>query len=148
MVCKIIETAEMQAPGKTVVACKNCRHFLNDVGFPFTLKYGKCSFTREDIPSRVDPVDGTMEKPVVNYSYASTARKPYGGCGVDGKLFELETDRVRMMCNRYAAPAKTAAAIVGVVVAWNMLYWLCSHPPSGVMNAAFRQDLRVVNWRN
>ena len=101
----------MQAPvGKPPVACKNCRHFLNDSGIPFTLKYGKCALTREDIPSRVDPVDGAVEKPVVNYSFASSARKSYGDCGVDGKLFELETDRVRLIRNRFAAPVKAMAA--------------------------------------
>jgi hypothetical protein len=113
----------MQAPvGKTPVACKNCRHFFNDSVIPFTLKYGKCGLTRNDIPSRVDPVDGAVEKPVVDYSYASTERQSYGDCGMDGNLFELETDRLRLMRNWYAAPVKSTAAYVATLLSYFLAY--------------------------
>lgn len=94
--------------------CKNCRHFVNDCALPFTLKYGKCRLTREEVPAVavIDPIDGKNVKPSVTYKYASIERNVYGRCGEEGKLFEPETDFLKLLRNRYAIYVKTFTFIL------------------------------------
>ncbi len=88
----------MQKP----IACKSCRHFLNDHYDPFTLRYGKCIIVKNSTWAHITPnlVDGSTIQPKNEYMYASLVRK-YGDCGIDGKLFEVERDMVKQFYNKY-----------------------------------------------
>jgi hypothetical protein len=112
-------------------ACKDCRHFYNDFGVPYTLRFGRCRLARTESPAMRHPVDGAMVKPLVEYSYASAARANFGMCGVEGKLFERETDLVQLARNRYQGPALTVATRVGATACMCacMLALFCAQPP-------------------
>ena len=105
--------------------CKNCRHFINDCPLPFTLKHGKCGLTRMETPAKVDLVDGKMLPAKVEYLFASTARGEYGDCGKVGKLFERETDYIKLFRNRYAAPLYGTGKAIAIVTAYYLLWkWI------------------------
>jgi hypothetical protein len=100
------------------IACKNCRHFLNDHYDPFTLRYGKCTIVKSNPWVDITPnlVDGSTNniQPKNEYQYASSMRK-YGDCGIDGKLFEAERDMVKQFYNKYGCSTITMAKIYVVI---------------------------------
>ena len=103
------------------VSCKDCRHFINDCWLPGALKYGKCRVTRNENAAKIDPVDGNIIQPVIDYSYASSTREYFGECGPEGKLFELETDVAKVMQNRYSCQASTFTRCVGAILLYEIL---------------------------
>ena len=64
--------------------CNNCRHFRNNVS-----NFKKCSIRTTHVERKIDLV--TEPK----LEYASVIRLPDGDCGVEGKLYEFETDPIK-----------------------------------------------------
>ena len=102
-------------------ACKNCPHFYNDCGLPFTLQYGKCRRTKIQTLPKVDPIDGTHVKPDTSYSYASSERSDFGNCGKDGVLFELETDDTKRFVNMHGVQVSCVANLLALVALYDIL---------------------------
>ena len=102
--------------------CKNCRHFYNLSGLPFTLAYGKCMLSRQDIPQKINPINGRIIPPKTKYYYADIERSNLGNCGIQGKLFEHETSIINKMRNLYKVPALTATKFIGTFAACTTVY--------------------------
>ena len=120
--CSYLFIMSLPASARTRL-CKNCKYFMNDVFFlPFAgLGYGKCRHAQASSAVDVmDVIDGSRVE-----SFARVERNLYGKCGVEGRLYERETDSSQRLRNCYAAPAYGLTLLAGGV-----LYALARIPAS------------------
>ena len=67
--------------------CIDCRHFRNNLS-----NFKKCSIRTTHVENKINLVTGKLVEPKLEY--ASVIRLPHGDCGVEGKLYEFETDPI------------------------------------------------------
>ena len=96
--------------------CKDCRHFLNDSPVPVAapamyMSAGRCRLARFVDQTQTSVVP---EVPTDFYvhTHTHTQRGPSGACGIEGRLFELETNLARRMWNQHAGALTTSIVII------------------------------------
>jgi len=88
--------------------CKNCRHFRNDL-----INFKKCSL-RTTHAETVDLVNGKTTRSQLEY--ASVVRLSSEVCGVEGKLYEFETDPFLRSLKSIDCLAVALAVLVYIMV--------------------------------
>ena len=95
--------------------CKNCRHFKNNSPLSIGNSYGTCRLTLENIPSRIDPINGKTIAPTQHFGYASIERS-HGDCGIDGKLYEYESNYQKRLWNEHEGTVKYYSISISIVM--------------------------------